>query len=114
MEAEENNGKPKGLKFDQGKNRPMLLMGQQAMPDAMRSIIEVLTIGAQKYDDNNWRYVDNKYDRYQDALLRHIHAYVGGEKFDPETGINHLSHAACNLLFLLQLDIEQGYEKREG
>jgi hypothetical protein len=31
-------------------------------------------------------------------------AWNDGESVDPETGISHLAHAACNLLFLLDYE----------
>jgi hypothetical protein len=32
-----------------------------------------------------------------DKVLRHIRAYLDGETNDPESGFNHLYHAACDL-----------------
>ena len=34
-----------------------------------------------------------------------IVAYANGEKIDSETGISHLAHAMCCLLFLLAFDL---------
>jgi hypothetical protein len=87
-----------GKKFDHGKPRWSLLPW-----NAVKVIVDVLTFGAAKYDDDNWQKVDPK--KYKDALLRHITAYLGGEKVDPESGIHHLGHAGCNILFLLWFEL---------
>ena len=35
------------------------------------------------------------------ALYRHMLAWQEGEDVDAETGLNHMAHAGCNVLFLL-------------
>ena len=72
---------------------------------ALDEVVKVLTHGAKKYDRFNWEKVDAV--RYQAAALRHISAYMQGEKYDPETGINHMAHAVCSLLFLTQFDLNE-------
>lgn len=91
--------KPIGLKFDSEKPRMGLLP-----PRALESVARVLTFGAKKYAPDNWKYVENGKSRYADASLRHITAYLKGEDHDPETGIHHLSHAICCLMFIVDLD----------
>lgn len=90
---------PNGLKYDDGKLRWDLLPY-----DLIEEVVKVLTYGAKKYDDNNWQLVNNAEDRYFAAAIRHIVAWKKGEKYDKETGINHLAHAICNLLFLMYFD----------
>jgi len=34
--------------------------------------------------------------------LRHLTAWWAGEDLDPESGLHHLAHAACCLMFLLE------------
>jgi hypothetical protein len=70
-------------------------------PMAMESIAEVLSFGAQKYDANNWCR-GARWGRYYAALLRHLFAWWRGEEKDPETGLSHLAHAGCCLVFLLE------------
>lgn len=82
-------------KFDGGKPRMELLPG-----DALTEVAKVLAEGAKKYDDHNWR-KGMKHSRLLGAALRHIHVYNDGEDLDPETGLSHLAHASCCLLFLL-------------
>ena len=47
---------------------------------------------------DNWKKVSR--ERYENALMRHAVSYMSGEKIDPESGMNHLSHIMCNALFL--------------
>lgn len=93
-----------GRKFDSGKPMPRLLP-----PSALLAISRVLTFGAQKYSPDNWKKVPGAKDRYLDAMLRHILAYNSGEINDPESGENHLAHAGCCLMFLLDA-AETGHE----
>ena len=89
-----------GMKFDSGKpDYSLVPFG------ALDEVVKVLTHGANKYDRFNWEKVEDI--RYQAAALRHISAYMQGEKYDPETGINHLAHAVCSLLFLTQFDLNE-------
>lgn len=69
-----------------------------------RAVVAVLTYGARKYSPGNWRRVSEPRDRYFAAAQRHVTAWWGGEKVDPESGELHLAHAICCLLFLLELD----------
>lgn len=70
-------------------------------------MVTVLTLGAQKYDDDNWKKVPNAKARYYDACYRHVEAWRVGENLDPETGCHHLAHAICCLMFLLWFCLNQ-------
>lgn len=87
---------PKGSKFDQGKPRWGLLPWTE-----LETVVEVLTMGAEKYSDDNWKHVEPFESRYRDALMRHFSAYCKGETKDPESGKSHLAHAVCCALFLM-------------
>ena len=50
-------------------------------------VSRVLTIGAEKYDEENWRKLDNLQKRYTGATLRHLFAHMDGEKLDHETNL---------------------------
>lgn len=95
------NPRGAGLKFDGGKPRPGLLM--EGMPRALARVADVLTFGANKYQAHSWKQVENGQERYNDAKVRHQLALAAGEVFDRESGIEHLAHEACNVLFLLEL-----------
>lgn len=88
-----------GRKFDGDKLRYGLLP-----PKALKETVHVLSLGAIKYEENNWMYVPDSQNRYFDALQRHIWAWKSGEQNDQETGVNHLAHAMCNLMFILERD----------
>jgi len=91
-----------GFKFDQGKTRMELLPF-----DALVSVAKVLTYGLAKgYPPTSWRQVVRAKSRYLGALLRHICARIGGEYLDPESGLPHTAHIACNAMFLCSLDAE--------
>lgn len=58
---------------------------------------------AHKYKDpENWRQVEWK--KYHDAMLRHVLAAWGNPRGrDPESGLLHMEHIACNIAFMLEL-----------
>lgn len=88
-----------GKKFDSGKNRLDLLPFK-----ALQKVGNVMTFGAKKYGDSNWRSVQGWEWRYFGAAMRHLFAWKLGEKTDPETGESHLAHAAACILFMLELE----------
>lgn len=83
-----------GIKHDEGKLRMDLLA-----PDALALMAEVLTEGVQKYDSYNWAR-GLRWSRVYSAALRHLNAWWGGEAADAETGLSHVAHAMCCLMFL--------------
>jgi hypothetical protein len=90
-----------GAKFDQGKARHDLVL-----PEFEDAIAQVLTFGAEKYAAHSWKTVPDLRSRYYSALRRHLNAWRAGEDVDPESGLKHLAHAACNIYFLLQWELE--------
>jgi hypothetical protein len=76
----------------------------------MAEFVNVLTYGANKYSDDNWKLVPNLQDRYYDALQRHVAAFRNGDKLDDESGFHHLAHAMCCIAFMLQDDIDGDHE----
>ena len=86
-----------GLKFDDEKPDMYLLP-----PLATLEVGKVLTYGAKKYNPENWRKLDLLQERYTSAAMRHILAHMAGEKNDEETGLSHLAHAMCCLMFKLE------------
>jgi hypothetical protein len=89
-----------GRKFDGNKLEYGLLP-----PYALQETVKVLTFGAQKYERDNWKKVPDSKRRYYDALQRHLWAWKMGENIDPESGLHHLAHAMCCLMFLYEHDI---------
>lgn len=69
--------------------------------DLLDDVNKVLQHGQKIYGTNNWQKTEGfKLSRCYNALLRHMFAWWRGEDIDPESGISHLAHAMCNLLFL--------------
>ncbi len=70
--------------------------------DSVEEILKVLEFGKHKYAAWNWSSNGGfKYTRIFNSLIRHLFAWVRGEDKDPESGLSHLAHAGCNILFLL-------------
>jgi hypothetical protein len=88
-----------GTKLDQNKPRWSLLPSGTII-----QVIRVLEYGAEKYAVDNWQHVPDARTRYYDAAMRHLDAWHRGEMNDDESGLPHLAHAACCLLFLLWFD----------
>lgn len=92
--------KDQNLKRDLGKPRMELL------PRAgLEEIAKVLAFGAQKYEADGWR-KGMEWRRIYGAALRHLIASLDGEDTDPESGLDHLGHLGCCVLFLIE------YKKR--
>lgn len=85
-----------GLKYDTEKIPVDLLS-----TEALLRISEVLGFGAEKYARDNWRQ-GIAYSRVVSAALRHILAWKEGNDIDPESNLNHLAHAGCCIMFLLE------------
>ncbi len=94
-----------GLKYDSGKLLFSCLTRGLALP--LRAVAAVLTYGAQKYKRDSWQTVPNAKERYEDALDRHLNAWKSGEQRDEESGMLHLAHAACNVLFIMWFEITE-------
>ena len=73
----------------------------------IKEIAEVRMYGNEKYHSpDNWRTVE--IERYRDALFRHFLAYIDDPQgVDEESGLPHLSHIACNVAFLCELEKEE-------
>lgn len=97
FEAEQQAKQPTPMKFDQHKPDWSL------MPfEAVEEINKVLEFGAKKYAAHNWCEGPGfKYTRVLNSLLRHVFAFLRGEDNDPESGLSHMAHAGCNVLFIL-------------
>ena len=91
-----------GVKHDSDKEHPMDLIH----PALLTETAAVLRYGAAKYQAHN-HYKGMAWSRPFGALMRHMWAWWGGEDNDPETGLSHLAHAACNLMFLMEYRADQ-------
>jgi len=76
-------------------------------PASLEEMVKVLTYGAKKYSVDNWKLVPDLENRYFDAAQRHIWAFRRGETHDPESGLHHLAHAMCSLMFILETNLNE-------
>jgi hypothetical protein len=84
-----------GVKYDDGK------VGLHLLPvRGLVMIAMVLDFGASKYLPHNWT-KGIAYSRIYRACLGHLWDWWTGEECDPESGLPHLAHLGCNVLFLL-------------
>lgn len=90
------------IKADAGKPRLSLIV-----PESVLAQGYIRSYGAEKYGTaESWRRVEP--ERYRDAALRHLMAYLKDPKsVDEESGLRHLWHAECNLAFLIALEWEE-------
>jgi hypothetical protein len=99
-EEEENQlGKREAGRFSEGKIRYDLVA-----PFAMEQIAKVYTYGTIKYDDDNWWKGLSWKKNVLGCIFRHVWAWVRGEKWDPESGLHHLAHAAWNCMTLIEYE----------
>ena len=103
-----NQPSQEGRKADAGKPRLSLLPWR-----AVQQIVSVLEFGAAKYGADNWQRVPEARQRYFDATMRHLLAWWDGERIDAESGLPHLAHAGCCILFLLWAEKSAAEEKAD-
>lgn len=89
MEGKKNDFLDKKLRWD--------LLPLEEIED----IVKVYTAGSIKYGDNNWQNLDNGYQRYKAAMLRHLLEYEKGNTVDEDTGCHHLAQVAWNAIAML-------------
>jgi hypothetical protein len=88
-----------GKKSDKNKTNWSLVPWKE-----IEGLAECMTYGAIKYNENpldpNWKKVDDGFNRYFSAFMRHLQAYRDGEKIDPESGLEHRKHLLFNAVCL--------------
>lgn len=93
-----------GRKYDSGKLRYDLVPTL-----ALEEVVKVITKGAEKYDDDNWKNVPEGRRRYYAASMRHQQEWKKGNPYDEEMGTHHIANAISNLMFILEKEL-QGWE----
>lgn len=83
-------------KYDSGK--PMVQLVESWF---ILEVAKVMTFGAKKYGENNWKGMGGDPMRTYGSTMRHLLAYHGGEIDDPESGLPHLAHAATEIMFTM-------------
>lgn len=87
-------------RFNEGKPRMGLLPA-----DPLLEMARVLTMGADKYGDHNWR-KGLKYLSVLDSMERHIAAFKKGQDHDEESNLHHMAHVMCNAAFIIQYHVD--------
>lgn len=95
-----------GMKFDSEK--PNCGLVYRGFSKALIEVARVGTFGAKKYAPDSWKGVEQ--ERYVSALFRHLLAWLDGEKYDNESGFNHLSHVAWNALAICDMEMNKPVE----
>lgn len=90
------------VKYDGGKS-PIYRGAVSYFPRAISAVASVSAFGASKYEWNGWRSVDDGFNRYSDAMVRHLSYEGEGEVLDPDSGFLHAAHTAWNALARLEL-----------
>jgi len=93
--SDNGSGKREAAKNDIGKP-PLHLLPFEAL----WAVARVLDHGRKIHAVHNWR-KGLEWSRWESAMLRHYAAYQTGEDVDPDSGLLHTAHIACNALFLL-------------
>lgn len=102
--------KTPGAKADAGKPQPRR-GALQYFPRALIAVAELSCIGADKYDWDGWRHVEDGVRRYGEAATRHVlkEAIEGPYDTGPGgTGILHAAAEAWNALARLELMLAAG------
>lgn len=88
-----------GTKYDTGKREWHMLPWKE-----LEEVVKGFEFGKRKYDENNWK-KGLAYSRVFDATQRHLMAwFCDREQKASDSGLDHLAHAICNLLFLMWYD----------
>jgi hypothetical protein len=90
----EEGSEPSGLKFDQDKPRTDLVDAE-----FIEGLGYVLGHGAKKYAAHNWR-GGIQTSRLIGAAYRHLGAINKGIDTDAESGLPHVYHLGCCVMFL--------------
>lgn len=92
----------KGKKYDSGKSMVGTLC--RVFPRALLGVGQCIAFGTKKYPKpDNWKLVENAFNRYQDSMMRHYLKFLAGQEKDSETNLLHLKHMVWNALAVLEL-----------
>lgn len=88
---------------------------------AITALAGIYAYGAKKYAANSWRDVpidpetgETPIERYFNAMMRHLIAWLGGEWLDKESGHPHLAHAMWGMVALFELSMDEREKKNGG
>jgi len=67
--------------------------------ESLEGVVRVLEFGAKKYAKNQWK-LGLTEESCLDSMMRHLSKELEGIKLDEESGLEHIDHMICNLLFI--------------
>lgn len=101
VKAQESQTEPVSVKNDFQDNK----LRWDLLPlEEIEDIVRVYHAGAKKYGPNRWQNLEDGFQRYKAAALRHLLEYEKGERVDADTGCFHLAQFAWNAITMLYLD----------
>jgi len=72
----------------------------------LQDVWQIMSFGAMKYGADNWR--ETPLNKFTGAALRHQLAKYNSDEPDPDTGLPHAAHLACNCVIIIEkLNIER-------
>lgn len=77
-------------------NKPNI---NKVCPDYIKGMARVLDFGDDKYGEKNWTEYTNVNELIS-ALMRHIDCFRKGNRLDEQSGLEHLDHAATNIMIV--------------
>ena len=96
VEVDEKNGvRDTADRYNEGKPRMSLIDAE-----AQLELARVLTAGAAKYSQDNWR-KGMSWMSVCDSLERHVAEWKKGVDHDDESRLHHMAHVMCNAMFLI-------------
>lgn len=95
-----------GIKYDAGK-APIYRGAISYFPRAIAAVAAVSAFGANKYAWKGWESVGDGFNRYSDALVRHLSYEGQGEIVDNDSGLLHAAHSSWNSLARLELQLKE-------
>jgi len=89
-------------KYDAGKST-LLKGGISYFPKAIALVSSISHFGATKYAWDGWRHVDDGFNRYSEAMVRHLVEEGSADILDPDSRLPHIGHTTWNALARLEL-----------
>mgnify|MGYP003151237939 CR=1 FL=1 len=94
LQREPSQGEEGGQRDNHGKPRHDLIA-----PEMLDGVAAVLAFGAKKYGERDWE-KGLLWGGTLASTMRHLMVWMQREELDEESGLPHLDHAACNIMFL--------------
>lgn len=101
------------VKYDGGK-APIFRGLIDYFPRAVEGVAAISAFGASKYAWKGWEGVSDGYNRYSDAMVRHLIEEGKGDVLDSDSGLLHAAHTCWNALARLELLMREREAAEKG